>query len=87
MALFAVGVSLTQRNDCPELWAELDSLGAQEALHRLYLLDLAWTKEALRDHLMTFVEPGDRIFVIEFAGKPAFTAANSGTKDWIDAHC
>lgn len=87
MALFAVTYDLMKGKDYQTLWDELERLGGHKALASFYLLDLNNTASEVRDHLRQYIDDDDKLMVVEFVGKPAFTKANAGTNKWIEEHC
>lgn len=88
MALFAITYDLIKRKDYPELWNELERLGAQKALLSFYLVNLTNDDpNEVRDHLLGFVDDDDRIMVVKFSERPAYNKALSGTRDWVSSNC
>lgn len=87
MALFAITYDLMKGKDYPKLREEMERLGAHKALASFYLANLATDDPAVvRDHLKKFIDDDDKLMVVRFVGKPAFTKANAGTNAWVDAN-
>ena len=65
MPVFAISYDLIKRKDYPELWAELERIGAQRYLLSQWAVRRAEgvTAASLRDHLNDFVDGDDRLFV------------------------
>ena len=62
----------------------MDSLGAHKALNSFYLVNLTNTDpQEVLNHLKGYVDSDDRLMVVRFTGKPAFTKAHAGTNNWI----
>ena len=87
MSLFVIAYDLVKRKDYPELWGELKRLKAQKVLLSTYLADLNNTAQEVLDHLKGYLSNSDdRLMVIEFSKRPAWTAGLKGTRDSIKSH-
>lgn len=88
MALFVVTYDLIDGKDYPRLIDELERLGGHKPALSVWFVDVtSKTAAELRDHLKNFVDPDDRVVVVEFHKKPAHILAFKGTNDWIEEHC
>lgn len=88
MGLFAISYDLIKRKDYPELWTELERIGAHKALESFYLANLTTDDPAVvRDHLKPYIDNDDMLMVVRFVGRPAFVKAKAGTNKWIEANC
>ncbi len=87
MALFAVSYDLVKQKNYPELWDEMERLGAHKALLSLYLLNLENDDpKEVRDHFAQYIDADDRLLVIKIDDAAALRCFK-GTNDWIAAHC
>lgn len=87
MAKFAVSYQLNDKKDYPKLWAEMDRLGGHKAMRSFYLLNLTnETASSVRDHLSSFVDDDDMIFVARMDKTPASLRCYRGTAKWIEDH-
>lgn len=88
MGLFTISYDLIKQKDYPELWKELERLGAHKALRSFYLANLTTDDpDVVRDHLAGYVDSDDMLIVTRFIGKPSVKRALKGTADWIRANC
>ncbi len=84
MALFVISYDLIKGKDYAKIISELERLGAQRVLLSVWLADVTPDNpEAIKDHLAKFADEDDRLLVIEFKKKPAYTRALTGTAAWI----
>jgi hypothetical protein len=66
--LFSIGYDLDKPGqDYHKLIVELKNLGAKRALMSQWMLDTDSTAKELRDHLAKFMDPNDRLLVIDVA--------------------
>jgi hypothetical protein len=87
VALFAISYDLIKRKDYPQLWSELEQLGAHRPMRSFWLLEIKATTAELLKHLSRYIDEDDKLMVVEFVGRPEFTKANAGTNAWIKEHC
>ena len=86
MAYFSVSYQLNNQKDYKPLWDEMARLEAHKAMRDYYLLDVnISTAHRLREHLRTFIDSDDMIFIAELATKPSALRCYQGTSDWIEA--
>ena len=85
MAYLLATYDLVRNKDYKRLIDELERLGAHKALLSVWLLDVGWTAKQACDHLSNFVDDDDKLMVVEFSKRPAFTRAFQGTNAWIEA--
>jgi len=87
MAKFAIGYQLNKQKDYPRLWDEMKRLGAHKAMNSFYLASLTnETADSVRDHLKSFIDQDDMIFVARMDARPASWKCFQGTQAWIDGH-
>jgi hypothetical protein len=86
MAYFVVSYDLIQGKDYERLIDELKLLKAQKSLLSFWFVEADATAQGLKDHLGQFIDSDDRLVVVQFVGRPAYTMALKGTNDWIKAH-
>ena len=85
MAYFAVSYQLNKTKNYPKLWDEMGRLGGHKAMDSFYLLDLTnETSSSVKDHLQSFVDDDDMIFVARMDQRPAALKCYKGTYKWID---
>lgn len=85
MAKFAISYQLNDKKDYPKLWREMERLGAHKAMRSFYLVSLTnETASSVRDHLKTFIDDDDMLFVARMDAKPASHKCYQGTLKWID---
>jgi hypothetical protein len=88
MALFVVTYDLINGKDYKTLIDELKRLGGFKPALSVWFVDVTSQSSAeLRNHLKNFVDPDDRVVVVEFSKRPAHILAFQGTNDWIEQHC
>jgi hypothetical protein len=86
MAYFLVTYDLVKRKDYPELLSALRKLnGTHKPLDSVWFLDLNNTAEEVKAHLAVHIDADDRLMVVEFSKRPAWTKAYTGTNDWVKA--
>ena len=86
MAYFSVSYQLNNQKNYNPLWEEMERLKAQKAMRDYYLLDVDLDSAfRLREHLRTFIDGDDMIFVAKLDGKPSALKCYQGTNAWIDA--
>jgi len=85
LAYFVVSYDLIRNKDYQRIIDELERLGAAKMLLSQWLLDASNTAQEVKDHLTPFVDDDDRLVVIEFSKRPAFTRMFTTGADWIKA--
>ncbi len=83
MTTYTVSYDLIKRKDYPTLWNELARLGAHRTQASYWLVNVNNTAKELHDHLKSFVDADDMIWVSEFTRNHHYANANKGTNDWI----
>ena len=68
MKLYLVNYDLIQQKDYPKLWDALLKLGAKRVLLSTWVLRNAASATQVRDHLKSFVDFDDRVFITEMVG-------------------
>lgn len=64
MPKYIASYDLIKRKDYPTLWAELERLGGKRVLESVWCLDVnSASAKVLRDHIRSFVDADDRVFV------------------------
>lgn len=86
MTTFVLTYDLIKRKDYPKLWDELELLGGHRALASFWLLDLNHTAKEVHDHLKSFVDGDDKLWVSELTKAHHYSGANAGTNAWIAAN-
>ncbi|MFO6462819.1 hypothetical protein ACK8OR_00380 [Jannaschia sp. KMU-145] len=84
MSLFAVTYDLVAAKDYGSLidrLKELDTVRVQDSQWLLYAEN---TAKEVKDHLAEYIDSDDRLMVIEFNKRPAYTLALKGTNAWLD---
>ncbi len=82
MALFSVSYDPIAENDYDSLIDRLEELDAVRVQPSHWLLKADNTAEEVKSHLEIFVDT-DKLMVIEFDKKPAYTKAIKEIKDWV----
>lgn len=85
MAYFLVSYDLIKRKDYPEIKEALTDLGAVKCLLSQWLVESLCSAEDMLAHLRPHIDSDDRLMVVEFDKRPAFTPCLKGTRAWIDA--
>ncbi|KAA9383267.1 hypothetical protein [Neorhizobium galegae] len=85
MAYFAVVYQLNKNKDYQPLWDALNELRALKPMRDFYLVDTNYNAKGLRDHLASFIDDDDFIFVSRLESKPFKQQCWKGTQDWINA--
>lgn len=85
MAYFVVSYDLINNKDYQRLIDELERLSAAKMLLSQWLVELNNTAQEVKDHLVDFVDGDDRLVVIEFDKRPAYTRMFTTGADWIKA--
>lgn len=83
MTTYTVSYDLIKRKDYETLWAELGRLGAHRTQASYWLVAVNNSAKELHDHLKTFVDADDRIWVSELTKNHHFSNALAGTNDWL----
>lgn len=83
MTTFVVTYDLIKRKDYQTLWDELERLSAHRALESVWLINLDNTVRETYDHLKSFIDADDRIWVSELTKIHWFSNAKAGTNEWL----
>lgn len=87
MSVFVVTYQLNKDKDYPKLWDELDRLAGHKAQNSLYLLSLENdSAKEVCDHLQSFIDKNDYLFVAKLETKPVKRGCYKGTQAWLDEH-
>ncbi|AYE87239.1 hypothetical protein K3758_14720 [Sulfitobacter sp. W002] len=86
MALFTVTYDLIAEKDYDSLIGRLKELDTARVQLSQWLLSADNSATEVKDHLAQYVDDDDKLMVIEFTKRPAFTKAIAGTNDWLDKH-
>lgn len=88
MAFFMISYDLRKKQefDYEPLWAEFKRLDSVKCLESVYLLSASNTAAEIKSHFKAFIHDDDLLVVVEFAKKPQYTRALTGTNAWIAAH-
>ena len=65
------------------LWDELDRLKAHRTLESFWLISVNNTPKELVDHLKSFIDANDALWVLELTKVHHFRNAKAGTNDWL----
>jgi predicted transcriptional regulator len=84
MALFAVTYDLIAEKDYDSLIDRLNELDTVKVQLSQWLLSADNTAIEVKNHLAQYVDEDDKLMVIEFSKKPAYTKAIKGTNAWLD---
>lgn len=85
MAYFSVAYQLNKDKDYQPLWDAFTELGAFKPMKDFYLVQTNDTTKGLRDHLASFIDADDFIFVSKLESTPFKQGCWKGTQDWINA--
>ena len=81
MAKFYVAYDLDKPGqNYPNLWDELDSLGAQRVQDSVWVLASDRTSEAIRDTLKQHIDKNDRLLVVKSSGAAWYRLMFNPTK-------
>lgn len=83
MTTFTVSYDLIKRKDYQTLWDELARLGAHRTQASYWLVNVSNSAKELHDHLKSFADGDDRIWVSELTKNHWYANALAGTNDWI----
>lgn len=85
MTTFAVSYDLKRPGqDYPKLWEELERLGAHRSLESFWLVSVtSTTAKEVHDHLKSFVDTNDAIWVLELTQNHWYSGARGGTNEWL----
>lgn len=83
MTTYTVSYDLIKRKDYPELWGELERLGAHRTQDSYWLLSASNTAKEVHDHLKRYVDGDDRLWVSELTRNHHFSNAKPGTNNWL----
>jgi hypothetical protein len=86
MTTYTVSYDLIKRKDYPTLWAELARLGAHRTQASYWLVSVNKTAAELHDHLKSFVDEDDRVWVSELTKNHHYSNAMPGTTNWIKSN-
>lgn len=81
---FVVTYDLINQKDRQTLWNELKRLSAHRAFESVWLLNLDSSAKEIHDHLKTFFDGDDRLWVSEHTSKRHYSNAKAGTNDWLE---
>lgn len=84
MALFSITYDLIAEKDYDALIERLKELDTVKVQLSQWLMNADNTAREVKDHLARYLDEDDKLMVVEFSKKPAFTRANSGTNDWLN---
>lgn len=83
MTTYTVSYDLIKRKDYQTLWDELARLKAHRTQASYWLVNVNNTANELHDHLKSFVDSDDALWVSELTRNHHFSNAKAGTNDWI----
>jgi hypothetical protein len=83
MALFSITYDLVADKDYESLIDRLNELDTVKVQLSNWLLSADNTATEIKDHLSHYVDDDDKLMVVEFTKKPAYTKAIKGTNDWL----
>lgn len=87
MTTFVITYDLkTPGQDYQTLYDELNRLSAHRALESFWLLSVNNTAQEVHDHLKSFIDSNDSLFVAELTKNKHYSGARSGTNDWLRAN-
>ena len=83
MALFSITYDLVAEKDYDRLTDRLKELDTVKVQLSHWLLSADNSTIEVKDHLAGYIDEDDKLMVIEFSKKPAFTKAFQGTSNWL----
>lgn len=83
MALFSITYDLVEKKDYDGLIDRLKELDTVKVQLSQWLLSADNTSKEVKDHLAQCPDDDDRLMVIEFTKRPAYTYALKGTNAWL----
>lgn len=86
MALFSITYDLVANKDYDSLIDRLKELDTVKVQLSQWFLSANNTANEVKNHLAQYVDDDDKLMVVEFTKRPAFTKAFSGTNDWLNEH-
>jgi len=86
MAFFSITYDLVEDKNYDTLIDRLNELDTVKVQLSQWLLSANNTAKEVKDHLAQYIDGDDRLMVIEFTKKPAYTYALKGTNAWLDEH-
>ncbi|MCD9098045.1 CRISPR-associated endonuclease Cas2 [Luteimonas fraxinea] len=86
MTTYTVSYDLNNQKDYPRLWAELERLGGQRTQNSYWLVSVGNTAKELHDHLKSFMDGDDALWVTELTRNHYYSKAKAGTNNWIESH-
>lgn len=86
MTTYTVSYDLVKRKDYQSLWDELDRLDAHRTQDSYWLVNVNNTAKELHDHLKSFADSDDRLWVSELTRNHYYSNARAGTNDWLKAN-
>ena len=84
MTTFVITYDLIKLKDYPKLWEELERLSAHRALKSFWLVNVPNTAKELHDHLKTYIDADDRLWVSELTKLHWFSNVKAGTNEWLE---
>ncbi len=85
MAYFTISYDLVADKDYESLINRLEALDAVKTQLSYWLLELDNTAEQVKSDLASYMDDDDKLMVIEFSKKPAWTKGFKGTSAWINS--
>lgn len=86
MAYFIITYDLVKNKDYLKLTTELTRIGSEKIALSAWLVQQNMTAKSLKDHLANFIDEDDKLIVIEFSKRPAFTRGFTAGANWIIKH-
>ena len=83
MTTYTVSYDLIKKKDYQLLWDELERLGAHRTQESYWLIAVNNTAQELHNHLKSFIDADDRIWVSELTKNYWYSNAKAGTNDWL----
>jgi len=86
MTTYTVAYDLVKRKDYQSLYDELERLGGHRTQESYWLVNVNNTAKELKDHLASFVDQDDRLWVSELTKNHTYKNALKGTNGWLKAN-
>ncbi|WP_404425653.1 hypothetical protein [Thalassospira australica] len=83
MTTYTVTYDLRKRKDYQTLWDELERLNAHRTADSYWLVSVSNTAIELHNHLKSYIDSDDRLWVSELTTNHYYKNAIGGTNDWI----
>jgi CRISPR associated protein Cas2 len=80
---YTVSYDLIKSKDYQALWDELERLKGHRTEESYWLVAVNNTAKELHDHLKSFVDNDDRVWVSELTKNHYYSNAKGGTNDWL----